>query len=134
LEVRIGLALDLSRYVVGRWRTSRLVCFSPIGGGLTPSPTVVEFGEVPAGEKIHATVVAHNISWRARRLLGCQRSCACLAVDTFPMIVAPGESVELKISLMPPLEAGSFAYELKYFMDSPDKTVERVTIRGLVRP
>jgi hypothetical protein len=136
LEVAaIGLLLLGAVVGYARVRTGSIALVWPYlrGERLLFEPARLALGEVPRGEIVEREVRVVNLSSGELRLLGSQKTCGCIALDDFPIKIAPGEERRLRLKIGVPREAGRLEHYVRVFSD--DKRCSSIVIKvcGMAR-
>lgn len=132
-----GIALIVVAAVLGfaRWQTGSSALVWPWlqGQRLLFEPTRIVLGDVPAKTVIDRQIRVVNVSSRPLSLLGSQKSCGCISLDEFPIVVPPGgdHQLQLKIGTSDKLEP--VQHVIKFFSDEPGYSSVIVTVVGFVR-
>jgi hypothetical protein len=133
-----GIALILIGLLLGhaRWRTGSMALVWPYLAGqrILFQPTHVVLGAVPKGTQVvEREIRVVNVASTDLRLLGSQKSCGCIAVDEFPIVVPAGKETGLRLKIAMPREPISFEHSIKLFSEDPVRSSAVVTISGVVR-
>jgi len=94
-------------------------------------PTTIDLGNVGTATELKTAIEVLNASFQTRKLIGCQKSCSCISLETFPLYLRPGENRPLRVSLGAPSEPGRFSYSIKFFRDNPDHPFEEIFLSGV---
>ncbi len=131
-----GIVLLLGAVVVGyaRWRTGSVAHVLPYLAGerLLIEPMHLDLGDVPKGEVIERELRVFNLGSQSLKLLGSQRSCGCVAMDEFPIVIPGGADCTLKLRIGMSNKSGPFAHTIKLFSDNPGRMSVIITVTGVV--
>ena len=119
-----------------RWRTGSLTMVLPYLAGqrLIFESSNLDLGAVKLGtESVDTTIRIVNSGSKDLRLLGAHRSCGCISLDEFPLVVPAGSVQNLKMAIGMPKAETSFSHFVKFFSDDSVNPFEKVTISGSVR-
>lgn len=132
-----GLVLFFAGLLLGHafWRTGSLALVWPYLAGqrLFFEPTDISLGALPREtQAVQRELRVINTGSKPLRVLGAQRSCACVALDEFPIAVPAGDEVHLRLQIGMPGKPMPFEHYLKFFSDESGCSAVVVTIRGSV--
>lgn len=114
------------------WRTGGVARVWPYlcGVRLFVEPTQIDLGIVPRDKLVERQVTAVNLSSRPLKLVGAQRSCACLSIDKFPLQIGGGGERHLRLQIGTPRKPMRFEHSIKLFADDSGYSAVVVTVRG----
>ncbi len=118
-----------------RWQTGSLALVWPYLAGqrLLFEPTRIGLGDIPQGtQSVEREVRVINSGSKPLRVLGGQRSCACVALDEFPILIPAGDEARLRLGIGMPREPMAFEYFIKFFSDESGFSPVVITIRGSI--
>lgn len=133
----IGIALFLFSLLVAHalYQTGSVQMVWPYfcGQRLLFDTTSLDLGKLSAGTVVERELSVCNVSSSELTLLGSQKSCGCIALEEFPIVIpaATERKVRLKIGL--PRGPGSFLHTIKFFTDDKPKSTVVVTVSGTAR-
>jgi len=114
-----------------RWPQSAMLQWLR-GERLLLSPARVDLGRVVGNQEIEFQLELRNLTLRPVTLVGAQRSCQCISVSEFPLVVPPSRTVQLPMRIVAPADAGNFLQSLKLFTDFPERSQLPVEVYGTV--
>jgi len=131
-----AIALLLGSALIGfvRWRTGSMGRVWPylVGQRLLIEPTDLDLGDGEREGVLERELRVLNLAPRPLMLLGAQRSCGCITLDEFPIVVPAGEERHLRLRIGMPGTPMSFEHSIRFFSDEPGGSSVVVTIRGSV--
>lgn len=131
--VGIGTVVLLGLAVFAYGRTGSAALVLPYLQGqrlLIATSATAKTVEPKQGLRMQVTAI--NLTRSTVTVFGAERSCTCLVLDLLPRSVAPGESIELGVSVIAPEKTGAFEEHVKLFTDCPEKPVFAVTLSAMV--
>jgi len=102
------------------WRTRSPALVWPYLAGqrLFVVPSQLSLGPVPRKtQTIEREVRVINTGSKPVQLLGAQRTCDCIALDEFPIVVSAGEAKPLRLKIGMPRKPAPFEHSIKFFSD-----------------
>jgi hypothetical protein len=93
-----------------------------------------DFGTVDAGGELPASFRVTNSGGRRLILLEKSRSCGCLATGRPEILVQPGQSVDLEITLKTGRLRGPIRKAVYYYTNDPKRPLLTLTMTAEVRP
>ncbi len=131
-----AIALLLGAVVVGvtRWRTGSMGRVWPYLAGqrLLIEPTHMDLGDVEKASVHERELRVLNLGSKPLKLLGAQRSCGCISLDEFPIVVPACEEIHLPLKIGMPGKPMPFEHSVKFFSDESGGSSVVVTITGSV--
>ncbi len=115
-----GLLVMSAITAYGRWQSGSWQCVVPylLGSEVVIFPSSVDLGDISGRRIVEFDVTATNLASKEIQLQGCQKSCGCLTVDEFPVMLQPGASHKLRIKIGEPKKAEDFSHTLTFFTSS----------------
>lgn len=89
----------------------------------------VWFDDLAVGVSQPGLVTLTNKSELPVTVVGAEKSCGCIALDLKPIVILPGDEVQLPF-LLTPTQTGPFHQRLVYFLDSQHQQRVHVEILG----
>ena len=96
------------------------------------SSQTLDLGEIPAGVETVRSVTVSNAGDAPLTVLKVSACCGASASVSSPRL-APGESVELTVTLRPLVPSGAFSKSVRLYTDDPDHPVAEVSVIGNAR-
>ena len=131
------MRLIFDRYSVARFLIVALVlpllAFRLFAGPVVSlSSQTLDLGEIPAGVETVRSVTVSNAGDAPLTVLMVSACCGASASVSSPRL-APGESVELTVTLRPLVPSGAFGKSVRLYTDDPDHPVAEVSVIGNAR-
>jgi hypothetical protein len=117
------------------WRTGSMALVWPylVGQRLLFDPTHLVLGAIPKGTQVmEREIRVVNAASTDLRLLGSQKSCGCIALNEFPIMIPAGDEQILRLKIGMPRQPASFEHSIKFFSDDAARSSVVVTISGFV--
>lgn len=131
-----AIALLLGAALIGfaRWRTGSMGRVWPYLAGqrLFIEPVPVDLGDVEKSSVLERELRVLNLGSRPLTLLGSQRSCGCISLDKFPIVVPARGGCTLKLEVGTSNKSGPFTHTIKFFSDAPGRLSVVVPVTGIV--
>lgn len=115
-----GLLVVSTITAYGRWQSGSWHCVVPylLGSDVVIFPSSVDLGDISGKRIVEFDITATNLASEEIQLQGCQKSCGCLTVDEFPVMLQPAVSHKLRIKIGEPRKAEDFSHTLTFFTSS----------------
>lgn len=132
----LAILFPLVLVAFARWRTGSFAMVPPYLAGqrLIFETTQHDVGVVKLGtESVDICISILNSGSKDLQLLGAHRSCGCISLDEFPLVIPANSVKNLKVSIGLPTAERSFSLFIKFFSDDSVKPFEKITISGSVK-
>ncbi len=131
-----AITVVLASCLIGHawWRTGSLRLVWPYMAGqrLLIEPTVVDLGNVPKGSVVQRELRVLNLGSEPLEMLGSQKSCGCISLDEFPIVIPARGDCTLKLKTGISNKPGPFGHTIKFFSDAPGHGSVVVSVTGVV--
>jgi hypothetical protein len=119
------------------WTLFRVHSFALVVPYLRGERLLVDTSALSLGEQKTKSVVERhihvlNLSDSDVTLLGANRTCSCLSVDSFPITISRGEGRNVTIKSRMRNEPSEYEESVRFFTDFPDRREFGVTVRASV--
>ncbi|GEM_PF-5655514 len=71
------------------------------------TPAVLDFGVVSSAKPLEGELTIQNLTFEKLSIVGGGKSCSCIALENFPVHIAPGSSKSLNVTFHPSSQEGS---------------------------
>lgn len=131
----IALLLGAALAGFARWRTGSMGRVWPYLAGqrVFIEPMPVDLGDVEKSSVLERELRVLNLGSRPLTLLGSQRSCGCISLDDFPIVVPARGGCTLNLEISMSNKSGPFRHTIKFFSDAPAHLSVVVPVSGIVQ-
>jgi hypothetical protein len=132
----LALALIFLGIVFGwaylQTRSAALVIPLLSGERLLVEPTAISLGQQKPRAVSERNVRIVNLTSDKVTVLGAERSCGCITMDDFPLLIPAGESREVHLKIHINRDSGEYDESVKFFTDYSEMRAFEVTVRAAV--
>jgi hypothetical protein len=102
------------------------------GQRLLIEPAHLDLGDVERSSVLERELRVLNVGSKPLTLLGSQRSCGCISLDEFPIVIPARADRTLRLEIGASNKSGPFAHTIKFFSNAPGHMSVVVSVTGVV--
>ena len=99
---------------------------------LSITETTIDFGKIKQGEKAKATYTLTNEGNTDLNIRMTKSTCSCVTAKVSKDTIKPGDSAELVLTFDSDARRGNQQKSVSIFTNDPGRSIQRVTIKGLI--
>lgn len=129
------LVIGCSVLLYALWRTNSTSLILPflLGKAIVFTPPNVIVGDVGVNQEVSTKVSVFNLSNKPVTLVGAHKSCRCLSVDSFPIVIPSGKEHSINLKLVAPGKQSEFKYDLGFYTNDANYVPIIVSLSGYAR-
>jgi hypothetical protein len=133
LALSILVFCSIIGWAYSRTGSARLIPRFLNGERLIVDPRNITLGDVRQGTTAQCSIHVVNATGAEMKLLGAQRTCACITVNDFPLSIPPSSDRELPLTLNVGERSGELDESVKFFTDYAGLQTFEVNVHAVAR-